>query len=154
MNDIFSVIARNDRTGLAQILARGLDPNAKDDDGRTPLMHAVVGDQIEFVDLLIQSGADVNSQDNDGCSALHFAAQEFRIATAKLLLGHGAHVNACDRHGNTPLWRAVFNSRGRGDIISLLLLYGADRRIKNESGKTPVDLANTIGNYNIKQFLN
>jgi uncharacterized protein len=61
-------------------------------------------------------------------------------------------VDSEDIHGNTPLWRAVFNSRGRGDLIELLLSSGADRGHRNKRGKTPLDLANTIANYDVAQF--
>jgi ankyrin repeat protein len=60
--------------------------------------------------------------------------------------------NIEDRHGNTPLGRAVFNSRGRGELITALLKAGADRYHRNAYGKTPTELANTIANYNVAQF--
>jgi ankyrin repeat protein len=153
MNELLAAIAKNDKGDLARLLNEGVDLNAKDRDGRTALMHAVIGDKNELIDLLIKNGADVNAQDNDGFSPLHFAAQDFRTKAAGFLLRAGAQVNLCDKYGNTPLWRAVFNSRGRGEVIRLLLEHGADRLLKNKSGKTPVDLANNIGNYDVKQFL-
>jgi ankyrin repeat protein len=60
-----------------------------------------------------------------GNSALHYAAQEYHCEMARLLLDSGASVDIQDKHGNTSLWRAVFNSRGRGDVISILLKAGA-----------------------------
>src|SRR5438309_11499733 len=42
-----------------------------------------------------------------------------------------------DAHGNTPLWTAVFNSRGDGDVIRLLRSHGADSRHVNAAGRTP-----------------
>jgi len=153
MNEFLAAITKGNKVEVARLLAAGFSPDSKDSDGRTPLMFAVIDDKIELVDFLIQNGADVNVQDNNGFSPLHFAAQDFRVEAAKSLLNKNAEVNQCDKHGNTPLWRAVFNSRGRGEMINLLLHHGADRFIKNRSGKTPVDLANTIGNYDVKQFL-
>ncbi|MDB6022526.1 MAG: hypothetical protein JWQ04_2383 [Pedosphaera sp.] len=151
-DEILTAIAKNNKVALARLLAEGCDSNVKDSAGRTPLMHAVIGDKREIVDMLIHNGADVNAQDNDGFSPLHFAAQDFRVETAKSLLNNNAQVDARDEYGNTPLWRAVFNSRGRGEMINLLLEHGADRMIRNKSGKTSVELANTIANFNIKQF--
>jgi hypothetical protein len=76
---------------------------------------------------------------------LHFAAREYQLGTAQRLIEGGANPNAQDNHGNTPLWRAVFESRGRGEMIKLLLSTGADKAVKNKHGSSPKDLANTIG---------
>ncbi len=71
---------------------------------------------------------------------------------ARLLLDKGATVDIADIHGNTPLWRTVFNSHGRGELISILLNAGADRNHRNKHRKTPLDAAKTIANYDIAQF--
>jgi ankyrin repeat protein len=57
-----------------------------------------------------------------------------------------------NEHGNTPLFVAVFNSRGRGDLIRLLRASGADPRKENVHGQTPLGLARLIGNYDVAQF--
>ncbi len=126
----------------------------KDSLGRTPLMHAVLQGKDTEVKQLIESGTDVNIQDHDGFSALHFAAQNYQLASLKLLVEAGALIDASNKFGNTPLFIATFNSRGRGEIIQLLLKNGANSGYKNKSGVSPIDLAHTIGNYNMKQFFN
>jgi ankyrin repeat protein len=68
------------------------------------------------------------------------------------LLERGASVDSRDAHGNTPLWRAVFESKNRGEVIKLLLAFGADRDLKNDHGISPLDLARTIANYDATQF--
>lgn len=152
MNDLWAAVARNDSKEAIRLLEAGFNPDTKDPDGRTALMHAVIDGKDELVQLLIARGSDVNIQDEQGFSALHFAAQDFRATAAMAILQAGARVDLRDKYGNTPLFRAVFNSRGRGEIIKLLLEHGADRNAKNNSGKSPLDLANTIGNYDVKQF--
>jgi hypothetical protein len=59
----------------------------------------------------------------------------------RILLRAGARVDAPDTRGNTPLWRAVFESRGRGDTIQALLAAGANPDLPNQSGVTPGQLA-------------
>jgi len=44
---------------------------------------------------------------------------------ARLLLDSGASIDSRDANGNTPLSTAVFNSRGRGELIELLRQRGA-----------------------------
>jgi ankyrin repeat protein len=62
-------------------------------------------------------------------------------------------VDAQDTWGNTPLWRAVFESRGRGDTIQALLAAGAKPDLPNQSGVTPRQLAERIGNFDVAQFM-
>ena len=69
-----------------------------------------------------------------------------------MLLDASARVDATDSHGNTPLFRATFESRGNGDMIELLRTRGADPRVSNQSGVTPVELARTIANFDVAQF--
>jgi ankyrin repeat protein len=61
-------------------------------------------------------------------------------------------VQARNDRGNTPLWAAAFNSRGRGDLISLLLDHGADPDAANAAGRTPRELGDLIANYDLAQF--
>jgi ankyrin repeat protein len=153
MNRLIAAVLKNDRAMVEQLLRDKADPNSIDKDNRTPLMHAAIAGHPELCRVLIEGGADVNAQDKGGYTALHFAAQNSQVLCAEALCKSGASVDIQDSYGNTPLWRAVFSSQGRGEMIHLLLNCGADRSIKNKSGKSPLDLANTIGNYDVKQFL-
>lgn len=120
--------------------------------GRSELHYAVADGKLERVKELVQQGMEVNFADRNGWTSLHFAAQNNDVETARFLLDSGAAVDPRDCYGNTPLFRAVFNSRGNGDLIALLRHHGADPESKNNSGVSPVGLARTIGNYNIAQF--
>jgi ankyrin repeat protein len=87
-----------------------------------------------------------------GFTPLHFAAQEHAARVAEVLLEEGAEVDAPNVYGNTPLFVAVFNSRGRGTLIELLRAHGADPHHVNDAGQTPVGLARLIGNYDVARF--
>ena len=70
----------------------------------------------------------------------------------RILIAAGAPVDLRDSNGNTPLWRAVFSSRGDGAVIKLLRDAGADPYAENASGVTPRALARTIANFDVTQF--
>lgn len=154
MEYLLKSVFANDLGGIKAALDQGADPNELDRDGRTPLSQAATDNQLEVAKLLLDSGAAVDAQDDLGNSALHYAAQEYHPEMASLFIVHGATVDIEDGHGNTPLWRAVFDSRGRGELITVLLRAGADKSHRNKHGKTPIDLAKTIANYDVEQFFN
>lgn len=129
------------------------DVNAKDWDGRTPLHYACIDKLDGFVRLLLDHGALVSHADKKGWTPLHFAAQNQNIEIARLLVDAGALVDAVDSNGNTPLFRAIFSSSGDGELITLLLQHGADKNHKNNYDVSPLDLANTIANYDVAQWL-
>ena len=76
------------------LIDQGLDTNAKDEDGGTPLMAACRQSTVslEVIKLLIKSGANINEEDNFGFTALLGAIKYNHVDIAKLLLKHGAII--------------------------------------------------------------
>lgn len=126
--------------------------NFVDADNRSAIFHAILVDSIEVVSLLLKNVPDLNIKDFRGWYPLHYAVQNNLLKVVGLLVKQGAILEAKDDYGNTPLWRAVFASEGRGEVIKLLLSNGADPNNANSSGITPYKLAHTISNYDVKQF--
>jgi ankyrin repeat protein len=152
MSALHWAVLDGDVAAALRSIAQGDDLNAQDRDGRTPLFQSIVDGNVAIVSHLIQAGANVNAQDRALRTPLHFAAQENRVGLAELLLKHGAQVDAQDVYGNTPLSTAVLYSRGRGEMIDLLLAHSADRALRNKHGVSPEQLAKTIANYDIAKF--
>jgi uncharacterized protein len=123
-----------------------------DRDKRTELHYAARDNDLHLARALVEAGADVNAQDSSGFAPLHFAASQWAVDVATLLLAAGAKVDPVNRLGNTPLWDAVFNSRGRGEMIEALIAAGADPRHMNGAGQTPLGLARIIANYDVAQY--
>jgi len=153
LNAVCLAVFNGDLIALQRAIARGDDVNDRDHDGRSPLLQSVVDGNVAIAVELIKNGADVNAQDKDLESPLHFAAREHQVELASLLLRHGARVDVQDSQGNTPLFRAVFSSRGRGEMIRLLLAHSADKTLKNKHGVSPEGLAETIANFEVARFL-
>jgi ankyrin repeat protein len=112
----------------------------------------VLDDNSALANFFIKKGFEVNVQDNLGWTPLHYCAQNYQVGIAKILIEHSANLEIRDNYGNTALFRATFASQGKGDMIRLLLEHGANRDSKNNAGVSPLQLANTIANYNVKQF--
>jgi len=120
----------------------GIDVNAKDDHGRTPLYLAVENSNDTIVQQLLDiDGIDVNAKDGDGWTPLHRAVENSNNTIVQQLLDiDGIDVNAKDVYGQTLLHRAVKKSN---DIIvqQLLDIDGIDVNAKDSYGQTPLDLA-------------
>lgn len=120
--------------------------------GRTPLHYAASDARLDALVDLLGQGFDPNAIDDDGWTPLHFAAQANSAGCVSALLEAGATSSVADSNGNSPLLRAVFSSRGEGEVIGMLRAAGADPLHENASGVSAVSLARMIGNYPVAQF--
>ncbi|MDR2271354.1 MAG: ankyrin repeat domain-containing protein [Sphingobacterium sp.] len=150
--NILNLLYSNQIGEIEKILKSGFGINEKDKEGRTIFFYAVIDDNPALVNFFIKKGFEVNVQDNLGWTPLHYCAQDYQSGIAKILIENGADLEIKDNYGNTALFRATFASQGKGDMIRLLLEHGANRDSKNNAGVSPLQLANTIANYNVKQF--
>ena len=88
---------------ITDLLACGLDVNARDRYGRTALMEAIYAGHTDAVETLLKLGADVNARDDNGWTPLMEAASKGRSCAVKLLLAYGADTNAVCKNGRTAL---------------------------------------------------
>lgn len=126
--------------------------NLPDNGGRSVLSVVVNYGDVVLLQWLLAKSPALDQQDRNGWTALHFAAQAYAVEMAALLLAAGASVDVSDAYGNTALWRAAFESRGRGEMLQLLLAHRANPDQPNHSGVSPRQLAKTIANFDVKQF--
>ncbi len=101
--DIWSAAKMGNLADIEQLLGDGIDVNARDESGGTPLGIAALSGQTEAVAWLIENDADVNSKTNDNSTALHGASFLGQLEVVKLLVRKGADVNARNSRGETPL---------------------------------------------------
>ncbi|TBW51304.1 ankyrin repeat domain-containing protein [Marinobacter halodurans] len=100
---------------------------------------------VDIVRELLDSGLNPNAQDDNGWTPLHFASQSCQAKVATVLVSAGANPNLVDSHGNGPLWVATMNARGNDNVVVLLLENGAVADHRNKHGRSPLDMATTIG---------
>ncbi len=124
---------------LRLILDAGMNENAVDSDGSTPLHRAAERGFDKCVKVLLEAGADEDAADDLGKTPLHRAAYGNHAACVRLLLEAGADEDVVDNTGWTPLHRAAFV--GSIDSVRLLLEHGADVNERNDKGETPLTKA-------------
>lgn len=121
------------------LLQLGVDPNAADRWGCTPLHGAATWKWPKRVKMLIDAGAEVNRAGKLGETALHETAWGYRGPTAevcRILLDAGADPNARDYVAKTPLHRAAWS--GNREMAALLLEAGANVNARLLWGDTPL----------------
>jgi ankyrin repeat protein len=152
-------------------LEEGLDPNATDELGRTPLQWAAHFGRPDIVRLLLDHGAQVEIEGPLG-TALHEAAWMGRPEVAKLLIGAGGNAGNRSSGGESVLEIAVRGAEAHpersadyeevitlieassvrdsvleaaavGDMVALerLLTEGESVTQRGRSGSTPLHLA-------------
>ena len=92
----------------------------------------------------------INYKDRFGRTALHVHCHPPNPTLVDLLIENGAEVNALDEDGNTPLHKAFLACQQEEyfteafSIIKSLLNAKADISIKNNAGKTPLELDDIV----------
>lgn len=136
LDELLIGASRDDVERVKELLKRGAQVNAANQDGWTPLHMAAFFGREEVARLLLQHGAHVNAANKKGMTPLHDAGDQ---AVVRLLLKWGANVNAVDHDGETPLHFAA--SRGNKAVVQLLLDKGAEVNAKAIHGMTPLHVA-------------
>ncbi len=144
--------AQGDVDKVALLLTAGISPNnAKDPQGKTPLMWAVDKGHTETVQLLLARGAVVNARNNKGETALMYAAWNGDARLVQVLLDKGAAVNAKNHDGWTALIDAGIG--GHTAVVQALLARHANPNAKNSEGRTALMAAAWNGHSATAQAL-
>jgi ankyrin repeat protein len=161
---------KGDTGTVKALLDKGVTPNTKDDDGRTPMTEAAYYGHTEIVKLLIDHGGDMWARKKDGETPVTMAASHRDVMelikksldlidaagvgdnkAVQALLGKGAYVNAKDKDGRTALTEATWNNHI--DTVKLLLEKGADPNARKNDGASPMSIATGRGHKEIEELL-
>lgn len=139
--DFFHDIALDNERSLAALLARGVDPNSRDERGQVALYVALRDGSPRCARLLAGAkGLDVDATNAVGETPLMMAALRGDEAVARLLLERGA---AAHRTGWSPLHYAA--SGGHVALVRLFLARGAPVDARSPRGDTPLMMAARYG---------
>ena len=125
----------------------GLDINARNKTGQTPLYESVgIFGSLDMLRILLRNGAQVNIQDANKESpliqAIKYGPNDLKKDLVSELLKHGANPITGWVKNITPLHIAAFN--GLKDIITELLKFGAEVNSRNTHYETPLHLAVSV----------
>ena len=154
------------------------DINARDDNNNTPLhVAALFGEKEVALFLINEVSCDINVKGYKGQSLLHIACKGGNVSLVQTLIrDHKADINARDHEKDTPLHVAalagkeevisplvidndgdtplhISSALGHTKCVEVLLQKNAPISIRNNSGKTPKDLAKGDAKLLINEYL-
>ena len=103
--------ARRDTPWLSYFLARGADPNIRNNKGETPVVVAAAIGYAEGVEALVASGARLDESNATGETPLRSAVHRRDLAMVRILLKGGASPSRSDSSGRTALDYARIEDR-------------------------------------------
>jgi len=129
------------------LLEKGAEIDSSDPRA-VPFLAATSGQHTDIMRLLKDKGANIKAKDSGflNRSALFFAVHAPTLdALNEGLLGEDMWdgVNVKDARGRTPLFYAA--AAGSMDAVKLLLEHGADKTVKDKTGRGVLEVAFTAG---------
>ncbi|MEI7743448.1 MAG: ankyrin repeat domain-containing protein [Chloroflexota bacterium] len=125
--------AAGDVGAIERLVVDGLPIDARDDNGRTPILCAVMARQSAAVRCLIDAGADVDIRDDNLANPFLYAGAEGLLDILRLVNEAGADPAITNRYGGVALIPAC--ERGHVDTVRYLL----------EESDVDVDHVNNLG---------
>ena len=148
-DDFFEGLNNDEPQRVANLLARGFDPNTLSADGQYPLVLAIRRPSPSVLDLLLRAKglrAEVRNAKDE--SPLMLASIAGLIEVCKRLIALDADVN---KTGWTPLHYAA--SGGHVEVVQLLLGHAAYIDAESPNKTTPLMMAAMYGNPQTVELL-
>ena len=148
-DSFFRAVVRDDVAALAELVDRGFDPNARDENGQPAITRALQADSVSAaLGLAAMPGLDVNARNRVGETPLMMAAIKGQFDVSRALIERGA---AIDPPGWTPLhYAAAGNSL---PVLALLIRHGASIDARAPNGRTALMMAAMHADESVVQAL-
>ncbi len=144
-------VATKHRPLIELCFGAGLDVNAADADGRTPLSIAALNGDWETAKRLLAAGADAATPGGAGVTPLMGAAMHGNLEMLRAFIAAKADANSIDAKGRAALHYAVAGAKL--EAIELLLPLTANPGVTCEDGNNALGMAYETGDPKILQLV-
>ncbi len=150
--ELMEAVGKNSEGGVERLIRAGAKVNFVDRSGCTPLHCAIGHNGIGIAEMLLEKGGRLNAADREGNTPLHWAVSFACVGgmTQGEWLAKNQN-NAADREEEIVIF--TFDVLGVRlfrkcvgyipEMVTFLLAHDADTSIKNKSGCTPIEVAQT-----------
>ena len=150
---IHNAVLRGIPEVVLKLVEGGVDINSVGNGGATPLHMAAISEPGQhIVDTLVRLGADPHLEDEFGYTPLHRFTISNLIYGAASVLTHGADPNHPGPDSSTPLHLCAALEHGEA-MAEILLSFGANPLLTNNSGQRPLDVATQAGTEAVQKCL-
>ena len=131
--DLVALLGKYGRDVKTKVCAQG-------DDEAHPLLHwAVLDDEVELAQWLLEQGVDIHTKNPRGEAAIHWACLRGQVRSVHLLQKFGADMKSGDGRGYTPMHHAA--QFGQTVVMAMLHRYGCVVDVRDKDGRTPLHWA-------------
>ncbi len=136
------------------LLSLNANPNLKDMNGKTPLIHATLSNHVPSIETLVKAGANLEIKERDQFNALSIAVGKKKFWAVLALIDAGADVNTtvgekamtplmiiCTQHKSKDREKNIIEGAEPVDIAKLLIEKGADVNATTSLDETPLMFA-------------
>ena len=136
------------------LLELGVPVESRDREGHTVLQIAATKKQARVISVLFARGADPNAQDGDGDFCLIYLPQvRAPESIYRMFLKHPKTDVKLRNHSGEGVLHYLAAFDVDPAIFKLLIDAGADRNLRDNRGRTPLDVAEEKGNRVAAEFL-
>ena len=126
------------------MLAGGTDVNARNENGHTPIIHAIVAGQLHLLSLLLNAGANPALPDSTGLSAIDWAERKGRPDLAQSLRSPATLASPVDSQEHKSQQRAVDKTERKqvsDNEKSRRFIAGLRQRLEEQASRDSANLA-------------
>ena len=138
VRELAAAAGRSRLARVDELLAAGVDPNARGTSGATPLWWAFRKRSLRGFVRLLEAGADPNlTMGTSNTTVMHEATWPDDLRFLEAALAHGGDPDV--REGNmqwTPVFKSAMNAAGDVRALKMLIAAGADLEAQDEYGTT------------------
>ena len=122
-----------------QLMNAGTNINTQTEDGKTPLLTAIIHHNENCAFWLLQNEADVNKQDLSGMTPLMYATELGYADLVELLLNNNANISIKERNGRDVI--AIASSQQDQQILELIKIHSG---LRNPTQSKELALLNAV----------
>ncbi len=118
-----------------ELLSKGADVNAKDDNGITSFGIAAMSADVPTIQRMLDMGADISARDNEGRTPLSWAVRGTNSDVAELLVKKGADLYSKNSSGETMAYYALVEGAS-SSLLDTMKRVGYHINARNTNGET------------------